>query len=127
MAISPDGTRLYRTNQIAGSVTIFDTVNYTVLGEVRGIPSPIGIAISPDGKYAYVARQSTKTVKVINTATRQIVDSVPIEGNPAFIAFTPDGTAYVTTQAGSVTAVLARAGGGSTDPQSFVFSLLSLA
>jgi YVTN family beta-propeller protein len=104
VAITPDGSRVYVTNQNAASVSVIDRSTNTVIATVPVDFGPFGIAITNDGTRAYVASRSA--IDVIDTSTNTVVDTIPFPFNPNFLDFTPDGTRlYVTSQAPSVAVI----------------------
>jgi len=70
VAVSPDGSKVYVTNDDASTVSVIDTATNTVttipLGSGAG---PDGVAVTPDGSKVYVANEGLNTVSVIDTAT----------------------------------------------------------
>lgn len=99
IAITPDGTHGYVTNNGNGSVSVIDTTTNTTVGE----PIPVGngphdVAVTPDGTRAYVTNYDSGSVSVIDTTANTTVGNpISIGGSPWDIALTPDGTrAYVT-------------------------------
>ncbi|WP_246206689.1 YncE family protein [Virgibacillus ihumii] len=84
VAITPDGTRVYVTNQGDDTVSVIDTVTNTVVATVMVGNGPISVAITPDGTRAYVANANDDTVSVIDTVT--------VGALPFGVAITPDGT-----------------------------------
>src|SRR4051812_44791030 len=64
-ATSPDGTKVYVTNQangFAGTVSVIDTISNTVTKTINVGNSPHGVAFVPNGTKAYVANQNSNTV-----------------------------------------------------------------
>ncbi len=104
IAITPDGSTAYVSNQRANSVSVISTVRNMVLPPpITGFNSPEGIAISPDGRKVFVASKGDNTVKVIDTASNVVTTSIPItvavNSGPTGIAISLDGKhAYVTDQ-----------------------------
>jgi YVTN family beta-propeller protein len=98
-AASPDGTRVYMTNDFSGNVSVIDTAFHTTLASVpvcgKGVSFclPVAIAVSPDGSMLYVANMYEDSVVAIDSttfATTQI--PMPKSTYPAAVAITPDGT-----------------------------------
>jgi YVTN family beta-propeller protein len=98
-AASPDGARVYMTNDFSGNVSVIDTASKTTLASVpvcgRGVSFclPVAIAVSPDGSTVYVANMYENSVVAIDSttfATTQI--PMPEPTSPAAVAVTPDGS-----------------------------------
>lgn len=56
VAALPDGSRVYVTNQNAGTVTEIDTNTNTVSATITVGVFPVGVAVTPDGARVYVTR-----------------------------------------------------------------------
>ncbi len=69
VAITPDGTRAYVTNEGSNSVSVIQLSDNTVLATITdGIGgNPEKIAIRPDGKRAYTTNETTDDISVIDT------------------------------------------------------------
>ncbi|MFI5332679.1 MAG: beta-propeller fold lactonase family protein [Candidatus Babeliales bacterium] len=108
---TPPSAKVYVTNEIGNSVSIFNTSTNVVTGTVTDlIPAtfnnPTQIAVTPNGKTAYVINTThltlVSTISVINVATNAVTQKVTDLSPHTFqdsqdIAITPDGTtAYVT-------------------------------
>jgi len=96
VALTPDGSRAYITNQGAndGFVTPIDLATNTA-----GTPIPVmiagDIAITPDGSRALVGSQSS--VVPIDLATDTAGAPIALAATPSTVAVTPDGaTAFMT-------------------------------
>ncbi len=50
VVVSPDGTKVYVTNQNNNSVSVIDTATNNVIATVGAGSQPWGVAVSPDGK-----------------------------------------------------------------------------
>ena len=60
LAITPDGSKVYVTNQDANTVSVISTVSESVTTTISGFTVPMGISISPDGAKAFVANRGDK-------------------------------------------------------------------
>lgn len=94
---TPDGRDVYVGNQRANSVTVLETVGWTVAAviEGEGIAEPHASVVSPDGRFVYVTNRNLRgtyrprgtdvpvgTVVVINTATQAIEQVLEVERGP---------------------------------------------
>jgi YVTN family beta-propeller protein len=97
--VSPDGSRVYVTNQGKGHLSVINTVTNTVVGSPIPVGRPEAVAVSPDGSRVYVVGNTAEwpggvgTVSVIDTATNTVVVSPMTLGFFAEgVAVTPDGS-----------------------------------
>lgn len=110
IAITPDGSRGFVTNNFEFQVSVFSVATNTVtsvipVGYRPKYESPEGLAISPDGTQVYVAISSPTGINggyiaVINVATLAVTNSITIGGSCHSVVFTSDGTsAFVLNEA----------------------------
>ncbi|WP_205870701.1 hypothetical protein, partial [Mycolicibacterium diernhoferi] len=90
-AVAATNTRAYIADRATGKVTVFDTVNNTVLGEFNAGVAPDGIAVKRDGTRIYVSSSTAGTVTVIDTATGATRATIAVT-NPTAIAINPSGS-----------------------------------
>jgi YVTN family beta-propeller protein len=83
--------RIIQTNSAGDNIHIIDPVTNKVVGEIKGIEAPHGIAVAPDGSRIYVSEQADKTLTVVDGKTLQVTKRIPLSGNPNLIDITPDG------------------------------------
>ena len=53
--------RIIQTNSAGDNIHIIDPATNKVVGEIKGIEAPHGIAVSPDGSRIYVSEEADKT------------------------------------------------------------------
>ena len=76
MAVSPDGSRIYVTNQFDGTLSIIDGATHTTLGPaVRVGDQPFGVGVHPTGRFVYVANNASASVSVVDTAAQPLVST----------------------------------------------------
>ena len=98
VAISPDGSLAYVTNQVAGSVVVVDTLTDTVATSLL-VAEPTGVVFSSDGNRVYVAgggqvgRVFEFEVGGEPTPLREWL----VGSNPEGLAMSPDGRMIVAT------------------------------
>src|SRR4051812_33058720 len=68
-AVSPDGRRIYVSNEDAGTTTLLNVADGKVEAVVKVKDEPEGVAFSPDGKFVYVTCETKGEVVVIDTKT----------------------------------------------------------
>ena len=99
-AASPDGTRLYITNEAESTLDVADLKTLKVSKHIPLTNHPNNVAVSKDGKRVYAAIVAgAGAVDVIDTGTLTRVKSIRTEGGIHNVYVTPDGKFVV---AGSI-------------------------
>jgi YVTN family beta-propeller protein len=107
VAITPDGSHAYVTNDGAATVSVIATATTTVTATIAVGSVPVGVAITPDGLHAYVVNVGVGTVSVIATATTTVTATITVGSFPVKVAITPDGLhAYVTNSSDNTVGVI---------------------
>ena len=92
VAIAPDGSRIYVTDE---SLSTLDVVDARTLKVSKRIPlsgRPNNVDVSKDGAHVYVGiAQAPGAVDVIDTASLTNVKSIPVKGAIHNVYVTPDG------------------------------------
>src|SRR5215470_6755763 len=83
--------RIIQTNSAGDNIHIIDPGTNKVVGEIKGVEAPHGVAVAPDGSRIYVSEQADKTLTVIDGKTLQVTKRIPLSGNPNLVDITPDG------------------------------------
>jgi len=83
--------RIVQTNSAGDNIHIIDAVTNKVVGEIKGIEAPHGIAVAPDNSRIYVSEQADRTLVVLDGRTLQVTKRIPLSGNPNLVDITPDG------------------------------------
>jgi YVTN family beta-propeller protein len=83
--------RIIQTNSAGDNIHIIDAATNKVVGEIKGIEAPHGIAVAPDNSKIYVSEQANKTLVVYDGKTLQETKRIPLSGNPNLVDITPDG------------------------------------
>src|SRR5215468_12482026 len=83
--------RIVQTNSAGDNVHIIDAVTNKVVGEIKGIEAPHGLAVAPDGSRIYVSEQADKTLVVVDGKSLQVTKRIPLSGNPNLVDISPDG------------------------------------
>jgi YVTN family beta-propeller protein len=91
LAAADVNQRIIQTNSAGDNIHIIDPATNKVVGEIKGIEAPHGVAAAPDGSKIYVSEEATNTVTVFDGKTLQVSKRIPLSGNPNLIDITPDG------------------------------------
>src|SRR3984893_18448482 len=83
--------RIVQTNSAGDNIHLIDPIANKVVGEIKGIEAPHGVAVAPDGSRIYISEQANNTVTVLDGKTLQVTKRIPLSGNPNLIDITPDG------------------------------------
>src|ERR1700722_8196769 len=88
--------RIVQSNSAGDNLHIIDAITNKVVGEIKGIEAPHGLAVSPDGSRIFISEEAGDTVVVVDGKTMNVIKKIPLSGNPNLIDITPDGRrAYV--------------------------------
>ena len=110
IAVSPDGSSIFVSNQADNSVSRIDTASAVVTGTVAVDLAPSGLAFSPDGTHVLVAHRDANTVAVLSAATGlPSASAVAVAGAPLAVAIEPQGR--LAFAAGSSSHVVQEIGG----------------
>jgi YVTN family beta-propeller protein len=102
LVISPDGSRVYVTNEAETTLDVVDALTYRVFKQIPLSGRPNNVDVSRDGSRVYVGiRQAPGAVDVIDAVKLVNVKSVPVKGEIHNVYVTPDGRWVV---AGSIAA-----------------------
>ncbi|WP_339507683.1 hypothetical protein [Pseudomonas sp. RL_35y_Pfl2_P42] len=98
MAISPDGKQLFIGYTHSGNITIIDTTNLKIIGDIKVNQSPHYLAVSPDGKSLAVGYGGINSslyniqAAIVDISTQRITREITEAGsNTKMIDYTPDG------------------------------------
>jgi DNA-binding beta-propeller fold protein YncE len=61
--------RIVQTNAAGDNIHIIDPATNKVVGEIRGIEAPHGVAVSKDGSRIYLSEEAENTLVVIDGKT----------------------------------------------------------
>src|SRR5690606_20807647 len=100
-----DGSKLWVSAEIGGTVTIIDPVKkepiHKIRFEIPGINAdaiqPVGIRITEDGKKAFVALGPANRVAVVNAETYEVEKYLLVGQRVWNLGFTPDQKLLFTT------------------------------
>jgi len=83
--------RILQTNSAGDNTHIIDPATNKVVGEIKGMEAPHGIAVAPKGSQIYVSDQAHKVLTIIDGKSLQVTKRIPLSGNPNLVDITPDG------------------------------------
>src|SRR5258708_14772528 len=108
IAATPDGRRLYVSDQPSGSLVVVDLAAREVSERIPVGKSPEGVGISRDGEWIAVAVEENNSVSLIRAAAPRERTSVRVSGqNPQHPGFSPDGKwLYVSAEDGAAVDVI---------------------
>ncbi|MFC1586720.1 Ig-like domain-containing protein [Planctomycetota bacterium] len=92
MALSADGTKVYVTNFVDGTVSVVDVESLEMESSFSVGLGPDGIGLTPDGKKGYVCNYFADTVTVFDTSTNLPSGTIEVGDGPARVEITPDGS-----------------------------------
>jgi len=98
VSVSPDGTRVYVTNQSSGDISVINTATNTVVTTIPTVTgaNPTGIVVSPDGNTLYLTNYANNTLIVVNAITNTLITTIPVGANPYGLAISSDGSKLYT-------------------------------
>src|ERR1700719_1309412 len=91
LAAPPAKLRIIQTNSAGDNIHIIDPATNKVVGEIKGIEAPHGVAAARDGSRIYISEEAQKTLDVVDGKTLEVIKRIPLSGVPNLIALTPDG------------------------------------
>ncbi|MCB1513713.1 MAG: PQQ-dependent catabolism-associated beta-propeller protein, partial [Hyphomicrobiaceae bacterium] len=102
---TPDGSQVWVSSEIGGTVTIIDAVTRKPLGkikfEIQGITpdsiQPVGVRLTKDGQLAFVALGPSNRVAVVDAKTFKVEKYILVGQRVWQLALTPDDKLLFTT------------------------------
>jgi YVTN family beta-propeller protein len=101
IAVSPDGSKVYVTNEQSNSVAVIDTRTHAVTATIPVGFGSIAVAVTPDGSKVYVTN-ANGSVLVVDPATNAVTATIAVGGLPWGVALTPDGSKIYVANEGIV-------------------------
>ena len=101
--VAVSGGKAYVTNQAAGTMTVINLADNTVLATVPVGASPTAVVVNSAGTRAYITNSTAGTVRVIDTTNNTLVKTITVGANPNSMALTPDGSRLFVTNGGAGT------------------------
>ncbi len=92
LVISPDGKRVYVTNEAMITLDVVDAMTLKVFRQIKLSGRPNNVAVKNDGSEVYVGiREGTGAVDVIDATSLTNVKTIPVQGQIHNVYVTPDG------------------------------------
>ena len=101
MALSPDGTKLYVTDDQdthGNSIFVIDTTTNSVIKEITTGTQAIGITLNQDGTKAYIANENADKITVINLQN-DTTSTIDVGAYPVGVVLSKDETKLYVTNA----------------------------
>ena len=96
VAVAVSGSFAYVTNAMAGTVSVFDTTDWSPETTVTVGAGPYYVTPRPAGAEVWISNTSDGTITIIETSTNTVAGTITTGGAPRGIVFTADdSTAYV--------------------------------
>jgi PQQ-dependent catabolism-associated beta-propeller protein len=107
-ALSPDGSRLYVSNEDAATASILEPITGKLVATVPVGTEPEGVAVSPDGKLVFVTGETSNNITALDPETGKVLFHVAVDKRPRDLAFLPDGSRllYVSAEVGGTVSVV---------------------
>jgi YVTN family beta-propeller protein len=104
--LSPDGRRLYVSNEEVAGASIVDVESARILSSAPVGEEPEGVATRPDGGAVYVTSERASRVTALGP-DGAVLGSFAVAGRPRTVLFTRDGAlAFVTAEEGGTVSVV---------------------
>ena len=102
---SKDGSLVWASAEIGGTVAIVDTttrqINHTIRFKIPGVHrdkiQPVGIKLTDDGKYAFIALGPANHVAVVDAKTYEVLDYLLVGRRVWQLAFADNQSKLLTT------------------------------
>ena len=106
---SDDGSRLFVSSEIGGTVSVIDpasqqitrTIRFEIPGVLPEAIQPVGVRVTADGKKIFVALGPANRVAVVDGDTLEVTDYILVGQRVWQLAFTPDQKHLYTTNGNS--------------------------
>lgn len=101
VAVSPDGRRLYLSNEEAGTASILDAATGARRATLVVGTEPEGVTASPDGRWVYVTAETSNVLTVIDAGREKTAANILVDSRPRAVIFTRGGSrAWATAEIG---------------------------
>ncbi|MFP4093635.1 MAG: glutaminyl-peptide cyclotransferase [Cyclobacteriaceae bacterium] len=90
--ISPDGTKLFVSNEDADMASIVDIPSGKVIKSVDVGREPEGVKVSPDGSVFYVTGETDHNITVVDAESGEVKADIKVGKRPRDVIFNDEGT-----------------------------------
>ena len=91
-AVSPDGTRLFISNEDVGTASVLNIATKKVEKILPVHKEPEGVGLRPDGKVFYVTCETDGEIFVADAIGFKMITHFNVGGRPRSVDFLPDGS-----------------------------------
>jgi YVTN family beta-propeller protein len=91
-AVSPDGTRLFISNEDVATASVLNIATGKVEKIIPVHKEPEGVGIRPDAKVFFVTCETDGEIFAIDAQTFKVLNHFNVGGRPRSVDFLPDGT-----------------------------------
>jgi YVTN family beta-propeller protein len=100
IAIAPDGSRVFVSNEGANTVSVVDPLRMVVVGTVEVGHEPNQIALTPKGDHLWVTNHADATLSVLNTGSLRVESTLQTGRAPHVLAMNAARNIAVVTSEG---------------------------
>jgi YVTN family beta-propeller protein len=83
--------RVLQSNSAGDDIHVIDPATHHVVGMIRDVDVPHGVAIAPDGARIYVSDEARTTLDVVDAGTLKVIRRIPLSGRPNNVDVGRDG------------------------------------
>jgi YVTN family beta-propeller protein len=106
-ALSPDGSRLYVSNEDAATASVLEPNTGKLIAAVPVGTEPEGVGVSPDGKLVFVTGETSNNITALDAADGKVLFHLAVDKRPRDMGFLPDGSRlYVSAEVGGTVSVV---------------------
>jgi YVTN family beta-propeller protein len=89
--LSPDGRTIFITNSNGNTISLIDTTQRKIVGEIKTGDGPNRVQVTPDGKTLVYSLSRAHAAAFADVATRTQTAQIPLSGQPLSLTMSKDG------------------------------------